>query len=127
MTAELPGSLVGVTVSILNVICVIVMGCVAVTVTVSFSPVLFDIDFEVVPGLPGADLDDVGRLLGVDFVDTSGLPDVDSDIVRGVPEVVFGIEPGAPESVVVGLNTPVVAVKDVFVPFVPLVPLLLGG
>lgn len=100
VTTGVIGELVGVIVSILSVTCVIVTGFVAVTVTVSFDPVLLDVGLETVTEAPG-----FGLVL---------------EIPKELRELEL-LRVLVPDFVGVGLNTPVVAVKDVFVPFVPLV------
>lgn len=95
----LPEVILGVMVSILRVVCVTVVGWVAVVVTVTV----------VVPlSLPGSEVV-MSPLLPVLVVDVSPLP-------PGL-RLVDCVEFVSPAGVVVGLNTPVVAAKDVFVPF----------
>lgn len=108
------GAAVGVIVSILSVICVIVTGCVAVavTVTVSFSPLLLglltDVLLGLLPGVVDFEIAPSAPCVVLEVVPVSGLlPGVAFDVVLGILDVVGG-----------GLNTPVVAVNDVFVPFV---------
>lgn len=89
----------GVMVSILRVVCVIVVGCVAVVVTVTV----------VVPlSLPGSEVV-MPPLTPVFMVDVPPL-------LPGL-RLIDCVEFALPAAVVVGLKTPVVAPKDVFVPF----------
>lgn len=109
-----PGAAVGMIVSILSVVCVIVTACVAVavTVTVSFSPLLLDVLRDVLLDLPPG---------VVDLDGTPGAPGVVLDVMLVpalLPGVAFDVVFGVLDVVVDEMKTPVVAVKDVFVPFV---------